>query len=174
MPRGHPLPHLLSLLPRSGRSALVRPTTWPETSFYQITRTKLKFRPTGSGASSSSASASGSTSSEGNESGATTGTEGSLKAHGKAWGLMFWDGKYTPPTSPLALPATEIRKALKRSWVSVDPSTLPASVQDELRRSTQRVKEGEEGRRRVIRERRGARAVRSAERSAERSAGERA
>ncbi|RSH95668.1 hypothetical protein EHS25_000760 [Saitozyma podzolica] len=167
MPRGHPLPHLLSLLPRSGRSALVRPTTWPETSFYQITRTKLKFRPTGSASASASASASGSTPSEGQESGAAmTGTEGGLKAHGKAWGLMFWDGKYTPPTSPLALPATEIRKALKRSWVSVDPSTLPASVQDELRKSTQRVKEGEEGRRRVIRERREARAGRLAERSA--------
>jgi hypothetical protein len=35
-------------------------------------------------------------------------------------------------------------------------------VQDELRKSTQRVKDGEEGRRRVIRERREARAERSA------------
>jgi hypothetical protein len=43
------------------------------------------------------ASASISTPSEAQEGGAaTTGTGGGLKAHGKAWGLMFWDGMSFP------------------------------------------------------------------------------
>jgi hypothetical protein len=63
------LPHLLALLPRSGRSALVRQADWPANSFYKVTSTKLKFREV------------------------EAGEDKKVKAGGQAWGVLFWKGE---------------------------------------------------------------------------------
>jgi len=65
-PPAYKLPHLLALLPRSGKSSLVRKVDWPANSFYKVTDTKLKFRE---------------------------GADESVKAGGKAWGMLFWKGE---------------------------------------------------------------------------------
>lgn len=67
-PPAYKLPHLLSLLPKDGKSALVRPVQWPSNSFYKVQKSALKFRP----------------------------VEGSseIRAGGRAYGQLFWKGEY--------------------------------------------------------------------------------
>ncbi|KAJ9120871.1 hypothetical protein QFC22_002806 [Naganishia vaughanmartiniae] len=80
-----------------------------------------------------------SSSSSGSASGSTVDLTG-RKAHGQAWGVLFWNGQpkfpfkhnYLPePPTPNAkpfTPQTKIRRALKDSWTSVDPASLSAET----------------------------------------------
>jgi hypothetical protein len=84
------LPTLLSSLPNlasssSSRSTpiLVRPAQWPADSFYTVTRTKLKYRAGAAGASA-----------EQGQAQALEGQVASVKAGGKAWGQLFWKGRF--------------------------------------------------------------------------------
>lgn len=67
-PPAYQLPRLLASLPREGVHALVRPVKWPANSFWRVNRSKLKFRTQ-----------------EGKE---------ELRAHGVAWGQLFWRGEW--------------------------------------------------------------------------------
>ena len=111
----HPkLPHLLSSLPANGHHALVRPHCFPPTSFYLITRTRLRFRPTELPAATPPPVASekpvtvvGAGTKAGVGAGTSAGRErlkrevkavdvmqaGGLKAHGRAYGMLFWNGE---------------------------------------------------------------------------------
>ncbi|KAK4684357.1 hypothetical protein P7C73_g5828, partial [Tremellales sp. Uapishka_1] len=94
-----PLPQLLASLPQSGKRSLIRPTSFPPTSFYRVTRSKLRFTP-------------------------TSAESETLKAHGRAYGLLFWKGK------AVAQSDEEIRGGLKHLWTTVDDSQLDAGLKE--------------------------------------------
>ncbi|KAJ9105348.1 hypothetical protein QFC21_001717 [Naganishia friedmannii] len=83
-----------------------------------------------------------SSSSSGPASGSTVDLTG-RKAHGQAWGVLFWNGQpkfpfkhnYLPTTpstrsatTPPFIPQTKIRRALTESWTSLDSSSLPSET----------------------------------------------
>jgi hypothetical protein len=111
MPRPTTLPTLLASLPRatstSTQPVLVRPASWPSTSYYKITRSTLKFRPVKDIAGSSTRVnpaklVGGQNKADAAKDGDAGGKEGSeggdmlevgeLKASGRVWGMLFWDG----------------------------------------------------------------------------------
>ncbi|GHJ84153.1 hypothetical protein NliqN6_0555 [Naganishia liquefaciens] len=59
------------------------------------------------------------------------------KAHGQAWGVLFWNGQPKFPykhnwleaqTEPNFTPQSKVRRALAESWKAVDPSSLSAET----------------------------------------------
>jgi len=118
MPIKTTLPKLLAGLPKHGRDQLVQPVSWQTkypNSFYKITRTKLRFRPIEEGGNSASIAASTDKGKakevardedefdEDNEDdGDIFGSlaeeedvtqQGDGRPHGKAWGVLFWNGE---------------------------------------------------------------------------------
>lgn len=110
MPRPTTLPALLASLPRATSTTttpvLVRPASWPATSYYKVTRSTLKFRPASEVASSSTrlsparlvgTSAAGQAEAKENAEGLEEGEGlevGELKASGRVWGMLFWEGAF--------------------------------------------------------------------------------
>lgn len=98
------LPTLLSSLPSNGKLALVRPSTYPPDSFYLVTRTRLRFSATPSLTTFSPDPATA----KGKEKEVVAEVDppvqaGGVKAHGKAWGMLFWKGGSNPLIPLLSL-----------------------------------------------------------------------
>ncbi|GMK55739.1 hypothetical protein CspeluHIS016_0207950 [Cutaneotrichosporon spelunceum] len=98
-PPASQLPRLLASLPKEGMHALVRPVQWPENSFWRINRSKLKFNTQ-----------------EGKE---------ELRAHGTAWGQLFWRGKYLPHARKRQ---EKVPGSLKWKWVHIPVRSLDAKT----------------------------------------------
>ncbi|BEJ16185.1 hypothetical protein CspHIS471_0507900 [Cutaneotrichosporon sp. HIS471] len=94
-PPASQLPRLLASLPKEGMHALVRPVQWPANSFWRINRSKLKF--------------------------STQDGKEELRAHGAAWGQLFWRGKYLPHARKRQ---EKVSGSLKWKWVHIPMRSL--------------------------------------------------
>ncbi|KAG7539616.1 hypothetical protein FFLO_03492 [Filobasidium floriforme] len=157
------LPKLLAGLPKYGQGQLVQPVSWKTkypNSFYKITRTKLRFQQVDEAGKPIVASAVADKGKakeqpreedefeEDNDDGDIFGelAEEEIVAqqtggrpHGKAWGVLFWNGQpkiptrnarksLTPDASTSIIPETVIRGRLKESWTPLDTSALNAEI----------------------------------------------
>ncbi|WVR04942.1 hypothetical protein IAU60_001954 [Kwoniella sp. DSM 27419] len=125
------VPKLLANLPRlatatatattpasSSAPVLIRPTGWPRTSFYLVTRHDLQYAPVAPA---------GPTTTEG-----AAQDEGELSVRGRVWGMKFWQGRPYPRSAP-RIADPKIPKSSVDQWTLVDPSTLPSEVLERVR-----------------------------------------